>query len=96
MAKIDQQLAAINDMLKQILAQTSADTAEDQSESESENGGGCPYCGCNGEHGNGEDQSKGPMGPMGKGRMIVMVSKKKGAPSELPPILKDLLKTMTK
>lgn len=93
MANLDKQLAAINDMLKQILAQTSADTAEDQSESESEQSGGCPYCGCEGDH---KDQSTGPMGPMGKGRMIVMVSKKKGSPTQLPPILKDLLKTMTK
>lgn len=92
MAKIDQQLANIDAMLKQILSQTSADTAEDMSESESEGKGGCPYCGCNGDH-EGEDSPA-----SGRGKMVVMISKKKGGPAggALPPILKDLLKTMTK
>lgn len=82
MAKIEEQLAQIDQLLQQILKNTG--------ESESENGNGesegCPYCGCNGEH------------EGGHGKMVIMVGKKKpnGEMPEMPSILKDVLKAMTK
>jgi hypothetical protein len=87
MAKIDEQLATIQSMVQQLLKNSEADKAEDMGESEDR----CPYCGCNGDH---EDS---PV--MGHGKTIIMMSKKKLKPGqmpEMPSVLKDILGAMTK
>ena len=89
MAKIDEQLATIQSMVQQLLKNSEADKAEDSGESEDS----CPYCGCNGNHGS-EDMG----GPM-HGKTIIMMSKRKLKPGqmpEMPSVLKDILGAMTK
>ena len=89
MAKIDEQLATIQSMVQQLLKNSEADKAEDSGESEDN----CPYCGCNGNHGS-EDMG----GPM-HGKTIIMMSKRKLKPGqmpEMPSVLKDILGAMTK
>jgi DNA repair exonuclease SbcCD ATPase subunit len=82
MAKFEEQISNIESLLKQILSNQQADQAEDQGESEDTV---CPTCG---HEMNGE----------GHGKMVVMVSKKKLKPGqmpEMPSILKDILGAMT-
>ena len=86
MAKFEEQMANIESLLKQILTNQESDQAEDQGEYE-DGGKTCPTCG----H---EMNGEGP-----RGKMIVMVSKKKLKPGqmpEMPSILKDILGAMTK
>ena len=90
MKNLDSQIANIESLLQQILRNTSdgGDRYEDSDTA------GCPFCGCEDDHGDHRSKALDSLGPSPrKGKTVIMISKKgkKNGQSEMPDVLKDIM-----